>query len=98
MNFAAADITAMLSAMGETATVAGGSLRVLFEAPGRVADGLGGVLVTDPTALAAESDIASLGIVAGESGSAITIGGKAYTVLAIVPDGDGFATMTLEAA
>jgi hypothetical protein len=96
MKFSVADIAAMLDALGEGAVINGASLRVIFQAPAQVLDGIGGLLVTDPTAVAADNDLAALGIEAGEYGSQITIAGMDYRILAVVPDGSGFSTLTLD--
>ena len=96
MKFSAADTAAMLEALGETAPVISGSLQVVFQAPAQVLDGLGGLLVTDPTATASSAELAALEIEAGEFGSEITIDGTDYKILAITPDGSGFSTVTLE--
>lgn len=98
MQFSAADKAAMLEALGEDAVVTGGLIKVLFAAPGQVLDGLGGVITTNPTALADAADVATYGLVGGETGSDIMIAAVDYVILAIVPDGDGFSTLTLELA
>ncbi len=98
MKFSAADKAAMLGAVGDEAVVTGGLIRVQFAAPGQVLDGLGGVIATSPTALADAADVATYDLVGGENGSAITIDTVDYVILAIVPEGNGFSTLTLELA
>lgn len=98
MKFSADDKAAMLDALGDDAVVAGGIPRVLFQAPGEVLDGIGGVITTNPTAVIADGDVTTYGLVGGENGSGIAIDTVEYAILAIVPDGDGFSTLTLELA
>jgi len=96
MKFSAADMQAMLDAVGEDATCTAGTLRVVFNAPGSVFPGVGpGLVVSEPTVLAAVADIEALGIV---DGTELTIDGRVYAVVSPpLPDGAGFATLTLEA-
>jgi len=95
MKFSAADMQAMLDALGEPATTLAGSLVVVFQAPGSVFPGASpGIVVSEPTALAAVADIVALGI---DDGSDLAIDGRNYQVVAPpLPDGSGFATLTLE--
>ena len=96
MKFSAADMQAMLEATGEPATCLAGTLQVVFQAPGSVFGGASpGIVLSEPTALAAVSDLAAMGI---DDGSYLTIDGREYQVVApLFPDGSGFATLTLEA-
>lgn len=51
---------------------------------------------TGPCALAVTADVVELGVVAGNDGDIITIGGADYTVLAINNDSHGEALLRLE--
>lgn len=96
MKFSTADKAAMLDAVGDDATCTAGPLRVVFQAPGSVFPGVSpGLVVSEPTALAAVADLEALAIV---DGTELTIDGRVYAVVSPpLPDGSGFATLTLEA-
>jgi hypothetical protein len=96
MKFSTDDQEAMLSALGEDAVLTGGIVRILFQAPGEVLDGMGGIITTNPTAQLKSEDINTFGIIGGMNGTAVVIDDVAYTVLSVIPDGDGFSTITLE--
>ena len=49
-----------------------------------------------PWAMAAESDVDAMGIMAGNDGDTLTIDGMPYTVLTILPDGTGWTVLNLE--
>lgn len=51
---------------------------------------------TGPHALAVTADVVALGVVAGNDGDIVTIGGADYTVLAINKDGHGGALLILQ--
>lgn len=96
MQFSAADKATMLDAVGEDATCTAGTLRVVFNAPGSVFGGASaGIVVSEPTALASVADLTALAVV---DGTELTIDGLIYQVVSPpLPDGAGFATLTLEA-
>lgn len=50
-----------------------------------------------PSAVALAAAVEAAGIVAGNQGDELTVGDAAYTVLAIDPDGQGGAVLSLEA-
>lgn len=93
MRFGTADITAMLSAMGQAVTIGSGSYTGVYESPGQVANLFsGGVETTVPALLMASTDVTAAGITHGTS---IVTDGTTYKVIGIEPDGTGFTALIL---
>lgn len=101
MQFSATDINAMLAALGEPALLrdTATTLRVQFHAPGALVEMFGQMVVSEhATALCSEAAAAALDITGGDPNTAtqLTIRGNDYRVISLVPDGIGFARLTLE--
>jgi hypothetical protein len=92
----AEDAAVMLEAIGDVAVVNGVSFNVLFNDTAQVADYRSDQVVrVDPYCLAASADVAALGIHGDPDGTAISIGGTDYRVMAVDPDGSAFSILTL---
>jgi hypothetical protein len=93
-------ITAALTDFGEVATVNGGpaSLQVVFDSDSQGRLSGDGVEHAGPIGLASMAEVVTVGLMAGNDGDVLTIGGVDYTVLAIDPDGLGGATLLLGGA
>lgn len=84
------DFTVFLADFGQDATLAGASVRVIFEAAGTVLDGISAVqpAVKLPTAQ----------VPADYAGVLLVVGGASYTVAEHQPDGTGWSTLLLQRA
>jgi len=80
----------MLQALGEQVTYGAASIYAVFE---HAYVEVGGVESLHPTLLVRDSDVSGVA-----HGTSITVGGTAYTVRGIEPDGTGMTTLILEAA
>ena len=77
------------SGFAQAATVSGQSVPVIFD--NGYAAALGGLVEsTGPSCQAKSADVAAV-----VQGSTITIGGTAYTVVGVEPDGTGVTTLQL---
>ena len=99
--FDAADRQAMLEAVGVLAELTVGG-DTFYVKPPRYADPQMAFTGTDvesvnPFCTAAKEDVARLNIVAGESGTVITLLGRDYRVLSIEPANNGFYAIELGA-
>lgn len=83
-----------LEVFGDQATVSGGTLTVIFDAPYKGVPLYDTVVESSqPTATASDADIARLSV---DRGDTITILGRTYTVTSMEPDGMGMTRMILE--
>ena len=87
------DFTVFFADFGVQATHTGGAVTVIFDRAHIEAMG-GEVSGTGPIALAVTADVASF----TPNATSITIGGIAYTVRDIQPDGTGMSLLVLEVA
>lgn len=97
MQFADADITAMLAAFGTTAEFGLyegiKEYTVVYDAPGKELNMFtGAVETTAPGCLVSESDWTES---AGDHGTVVTIGDERFSVIGIEPDGYGFVRLLL---
>ena len=91
------DALEMLAAIGETATVDGEEIVVLFKDAEQVADYQSGQMVrVDPYCLIRVVDVAAHEIHGDPSGTTITIGTTEYRILSVDPNGPLFSVCTLE--
>jgi hypothetical protein len=92
MQFSAADIAAMISAMGTACTIGVAPAVGVFSAPGMAIEHNGMTLVTtEPTLLLDEVVAATV----TNNSTVITIGGVQYESFEKMPDGSGFVLLNL---
>ena len=75
------------------------TLRVLFDADADAVftvEGLDRINRTGPSAVALVADVDAAWLQAGNQGDELTIGADVYTLLAIDPDGQGGAVLSLQ--
>jgi hypothetical protein len=84
------DFSCYLADFGVPATLAGASVRVIFEAAGAV---LGGMSALQPAVQLPTADVP-----ADYAGAALVVGGLTYTVAEHQPDGTGWSTLLLQRA
>jgi len=82
------DIGAYLDMLGQAVTVAGVSVRTVFDADYGEAFGVG---TSVPAITCATADVS-----AAVLGTAVTVGATAYTVRAVEPDGQGVTVLKLQ--
>lgn len=94
--FVATDIAAFLDAMGDDAVIGVFSFKVDFHGPFETVDYQnGGMVSSEPFALADPADVTALGITGGDAGSIVAVMGSSYRITAIEPDEAGFAIIHL---
>jgi hypothetical protein len=87
----AAELRAMVNALAtHEVTIGAATVPIIFEAAGQRMLGL--VDSTEPTATLVADDWSGVA-----RGSTVTIGGTAYTVIGVEPDGAGLVTVRLQA-
>ena len=82
------DIGAYLYMLGQDVTVAGVSVRAVFDQDYGEAFGVG---TSTPAITCATADVSS-----AVQGTAVTVGATAYTVRAVEPDGQGVTVLKLQ--
>ncbi len=95
-HFSADEITDMLDGLGRDVELDGNTVRAIVETRQLVADGVGGLICTEPKATIATALVELLGLTAGPTGSELSDGDMTYLVLAMLDDGDGFTSLRLE--
>lgn len=97
MKFSAADIAAMLDAVGDDAILGVTPIKVDFQAAGRIEEIEGmSVIVSTPGCLASTAQLATLEALGGPGGDTITIDSTDYRIISITDQGDGFSALALE--
>ena len=81
------DIAAYLDLLGQSVTVAGSTVRGVFDAEYGEAFGVGSA---SPALTCASADVSTVA-----QGAAVTVGATAYTVRAVEPDGQGVTVLRL---
>lgn len=89
----------ILATLGVTATLErGGEFRVMapqYQTPQTMYEGGDRIDQVNPFARADFADVQRLGIVTGENGDKVRIGGVLYRILSIEPERNGFCTIEL---
>lgn len=92
MKFSAADITAMLTATGQTITIGAASTVGKFKAAGKLMQMYDGSVATSgPLLIISETDAALV----TENSTVITISGTQYHAIQKLPDGSGLVELEL---
>ena len=84
------DLSVFLADFGQDATLAGASVRVIFDAAGTV---LGGMSALQPAV-----QLPTASVPADYADAALVVGGSTYTVAEHQPDGTGWSTLLLQRA
>jgi len=87
-----------LTDFGSVGTVNGSALKVIACLDGDMRLDGDELVRVGPYALASAADVGALSIDAGNNGDVLTLGGIAYTIVAIDPDGSGMVMLSLEEA
>jgi hypothetical protein len=95
--FTPANIATMLKPpLGRSVEINGQTTYAVIDTKQLVADGMGGLIVADPSASIATTDVAALFIEGGENGSQLLDGETFYRVLSVMDEGTGFSILRLE--